>query len=78
LFVDLPESVQTKARGAYALWAQDRDHPSLHFKKVHASMLVYSVRVDRTWRALGVLEQEIMIWFWIGSHADYEAVLRSL
>jgi hypothetical protein len=30
------------------------------------------------WRALGVREHETMVWFWIGSHADYDGMLARL
>ncbi|MHB1896408.1 MAG: ParE family toxin-like protein [Metallibacterium sp.] len=52
--------------------------PSLSFKKVHPRLPVYSVRVDLDWRAVGVLEQGALIWFWIGPHTLYEALLKSL
>ena len=54
--VALPKPVQDKATSAYALWAENPHHPSLRFKKVHSSMPVYSVRIERAWRAVGVLE----------------------
>lgn len=41
-------------------------------------MPVYSVRVTRDYRALGVRDDGDMIWFWIGSHTNYERVLRQL
>jgi hypothetical protein len=39
---------------------------------------VYSVRVGLGWRALGVREGDVMVWFWIGSHADYDRLLETL
>lgn len=36
----------------------------------------YGSRVDTVlWRALGILENETVTWFWIGSHAEYERML---
>jgi len=35
-------------------------------------------RVDLDWRAVGVLKDGTLIWFWVGSHKAYEALLRSL
>jgi len=32
-------------------------HPSLRFKKVHATLPIYSARVDLDWRAVGVLKE---------------------
>jgi hypothetical protein len=59
------------------LWRQDLQHFSLRFKKVHASLPIYSARVDLDWRAVEVLKAGTMIWFWVGSHKAYENLLRS-
>jgi len=56
--------------------ALDPAHPSLAFKRVHATEPIYSVRVSRGYRALGLRERDLVTWFWIGSHADYERTLR--
>mgnify|MGYP005814256571 FL=1 len=53
-------------------------HPSLRFKKVHPKLPIFSARVDLDWRAVGVLESDTLVWFWVGSHAQYEALLKSL
>jgi hypothetical protein len=52
--------------------------PSLRFKKVHPRLPIYSVRVDLNWRAVGVLEGETVLWFWVGPHSEYEALLKAL
>jgi len=41
-------------------------------------MPVYSIRVGIGWRALGVMVDDTIVWFWIGSHAEYELLLREL
>jgi hypothetical protein len=69
---------QASIRRAYALWQTSPAHPSLRFKKVHPTEPIYSVRVDLDWRAVGVLDDDTVIWFWVGPHAEYEALLRSL
>jgi hypothetical protein len=38
----------------------------------------YSVRVGLGYRALGLREGEHVYWFWIGSHAEYDELLRRL
>ncbi|MEW5856168.1 MAG: hypothetical protein AB1861_02085 [Cyanobacteriota bacterium] len=77
-FEQLPDPVQQAARKAYQLWKQDPYHPSLHFKQVHSIKLIYSVRISREWRAVGFKEGDYIIWFWIGSHADYDNLLSQL
>jgi hypothetical protein len=57
---------------------QDPSHPSLRFKQVHASRAISAVRIGLAYRALAVRDGEDLIWFWIGSHADYDQLLRAL
>ena len=71
-FKRLPDVVKTQARKAYRLWRENPSHPSLQFKKIHGKEGLYSVRVGIGWRALGLLEDNTITWFWIGSHADYD------
>lgn len=75
LFAKLPAEIQARARKNYRLWKQDPTHPSLHFKRVHSREPLYSIRVGRSWRALGLLEENTISWFWIGSHSDYDSFL---
>jgi len=59
-FAALPKEVQTQARGTYALFRSDPNHPSLRFKKVDQQDNVYSVRIGLGYRALGVLDGSIV------------------
>lgn len=74
----LPPEVQNLARKAYRLFRDNPRHPSLRFKRVHDREPVYSVRVTLAYRALGLLEDDEITWFWIGNHADYDRLLKSL
>jgi hypothetical protein len=29
-------------------------------------------------RALGIVDDDIIVWFWIGTHAEYDRLLRTL
>jgi len=53
----------------------DPFHPSLHFKKVGKRKQLWSVRVGEHYRALGLDKTEGVVWFWIGTHADYDKLL---
>ena len=75
LFRELPADVQTTARKAYGIWRSNPAHPSLEFKKVHNTLPIFSVRVSLGWRAVGVKKGNVMTWFWIGSHNDYDKLL---
>lgn len=68
----LSPQIRQTARKAYALWADNPFHPSLHFKCIHSSEGIWSVRITRGYRALGVLDGDTVTWFWIGSHDQYE------
>ena len=73
----LPDDVRRKAKRAYRQFDADPRHGSLRFKNVHPHEPIYSVRIARNYRALGKRDDEGMLWFWIGSHADYDRILRS-
>ena len=47
-------------------------HPSLQFKRIGA---LWSVRVGRDYRALGKESDQHIVWFWIGSHSDYDKLV---
>lgn len=74
----LPISVQEQANKAYALWRTDPYHPSLQFKRVSQRQPIYSARVSLNYRTLGLLEKEHIYWFWIGTHAEYDELLKRL
>jgi hypothetical protein len=68
----LDKEITRRARRAYRLWAQNPFHPSLRFKCINRDEDVWSVRITRGYRAIGVLEGDTVTWFWVGSHDDYE------
>jgi hypothetical protein len=68
--------VQAQAARAYALWRANPYHPSLQFKRVSQRQPIYSVRVGFGHRAVGLREEDHLYWFWIGSHAEYDELLR--
>jgi hypothetical protein len=77
-YAQLPEHVQRRAREAYRLFRDNPSHPSLRFKQVHATLPIYSARVGLGYRALAVRDDDTVVWFWIGTHADYDRLIRSL
>jgi hypothetical protein len=74
----LPSEVRVQARDAYRLFQSNPRHPGLRFKRVHSRDPIYSVRVSLDYRAVGVVEADEIFWFWIGSHAEYDRLLRTL
>ena len=77
-FDGLPEQVRRQGQEAYLLFKQNPYHPSLRFKRVHPTRHIYSVRIGADYRALGARDGDDVVWFWIGSHADYDRLLSGL
>jgi hypothetical protein len=65
----LPAAVQRLADKNFQLLKSDPSHPSLNFKKIED---MWSVRVGSRYRALGFDLPGQVLWFWIGTHAEYD------
>jgi hypothetical protein len=74
----LPDRIKNLARKNYKFWRDNHYHPSLNYKEVKEGTDVYSVRIGIGWRAIGVIKNDNIIWFWIGSHADYNKIIEKL
>lgn len=72
-FQDLPENVRDAAKKTFQLLVENPRHPSVQFKKVGK---FWSARVGLAHRALAVEDDAGFIWVWVGSHADYERMVR--
>jgi hypothetical protein len=68
----LPSAVRELADKNFALLKSDPNHPSLRLKKVGR---LWTVRVGLRYRALATEVDGGLLWFWIGSHADYDALI---
>jgi hypothetical protein len=71
-YQNLPSAVCNLADKNFALLKRDPNHPSVHFKRISR---FYSARVGLAYRVLGVASADGIIWFWIGSHSDYDSLL---
>lgn len=76
LFNNLPNNVKILAKKNYSIWKSNPYHKSLNFKETEFGTNIYSIRIGIGWRALGVLKDDRMIWFWIGSHSDYDKIIK--
>jgi hypothetical protein len=72
LYDELPAKVQRQADKQYALFQQNPLHPSLRLKAVGP---FWSVRISGSHRALAIRKEDVLHWFWIGPHDQYEAIL---
>ncbi len=77
-FVRLPREIQQRAREAYRRFQADSAHPSLQFKRLNAALPLWSVRVTESYRAVGVRNNNEIVWFFIGTHAAYDQMLAKL
>ena len=71
-YEELPPTVREAADKNYELLKADPKHPSLHLKKVGK---YWSVRAGKKYRALGVDVDEGILWFWIGTHSEYDKII---
>ena len=75
-FHTLPTPVQALAVKNYQLWLRDPTHSSLHFHRLRGSPDRYAVRVGDHYRALGRMEGDTITWVWIGTHEEYNRLVR--
>ena len=71
----LPSQVQEIADKNFALLKANARHPPLHLKKIGG---LWSVRVGDNYRAVGLDDPEGIYWIWIGTHAEYDGLVRRL
>lgn len=70
--------VRELADKQFALLKANPQHPSLRLKRVKRVKRVkrfHSVRVGVHYRALAVDVADGLLWFWIGSHAEYDRLV---
>ena len=73
----LPKEIRARADKQFSLLKANPQHPSLQFKKVgeRHGQEVWSARVTLKYRALGLKRTDGYLWFWIGDHQAYEALI---
>ncbi len=71
-YADLPPAIRKLADDSFALLKENPRHPSLHFKQAGR---FWSVRIGLQYRAIGVSAPDGIVWFWIGTHADYDRLV---
>ena len=69
----LPEKTRALADKNFELLKDNPRHPSLQLKKVAAD--IYSAGVGLDHRALAFDMDGELVWFWIGSHDDYDKMI---
>lgn len=74
----LPEDIKKEAKKSYNIFKKDPFYPSLHYKKIHSTRPIYSLRITKDYRAIGIQQNNQMLWFWIGSHSDYDNLIKQM
>ena len=68
----LPQNIRELADNCYEILKTNPYHPSLHFKKIGKYR---SVRIGLSYRALAIEVPDGLLWFWIGTHSEYDKLL---
>lgn len=76
LYHKLPVEIISLADKKYLLFATNPYHPSLQFKPIKGQF--WSVRIGQNYRAVGKRNGDEIAWFWIGTHAEYDQICRSI
>ena len=73
----LPRDIQLLAEENYRLWLANPQHPGLQYKRLRGRGHRFSVRVGEHYRAIAwKLEDGGVEWVWIGTHAEYDKVVK--
>jgi hypothetical protein len=74
-FATLQPRKQKQARENYSLWLADPFNSTTNFTNKFGNL--WSAEIGRTHRTLGrMVEKNVMLWFWIGTHEEYNKLLR--
>lgn len=76
LFRELPAEIRAEGRKAYGLFKHNPKHPSLQFKKLLGD--IWSARITLDYRAVGVMDRGEIVWYWVGTHTDYDKLVARL
>ena len=74
-FRKLDSATQHKVRRAYQLFKDNPRHGSLKFRRVRGTRNHYSAWVDDYYRVLGVVEGNVVTWYWVGPHDEYDRMI---
>jgi hypothetical protein len=70
----LPPHAQQLADRTFALFRKNPLYPSLRFKQVKQD--IWSVRVGKHYHALAKRRSDGWMWFWIGTHEEYNKLVK--
>lgn len=75
----LDSSVQRQFRRAYLEYRRNPQAVKFEQKgRMPSGIPVYGARIDGNFRALASVKNGDVIWFWAGTHTDYDRLLTKL
>jgi hypothetical protein len=72
LYHALSPEVRQAAQNAFQKFLDNPAHPSLQLERLRSDARVWSVRVTRNYRAVARRYENDWLWFWIGSHKEFD------
>ena len=72
LYRNLPPEIRLAAQETYRKFSSNPAHPGLQLERLRADPRAWSVRVSRNFRAVALRRGDDWLWFWIGSHQDFD------
>jgi hypothetical protein len=81
MFAALPLEAQRAARQAFRQFLRDPNHPALRLHELQATKRgrhqagSWSVSVTLKYRAIYVPVAGVNLWYWFGTHNDYESFI---
>ena len=74
LLAKLPKQVQDQVQQTYLKWKHDQT--SVDFRPLKRDPSTWRVDIGgNRYRAMGRAEGDTIVWHWVGTHADYDALL---
>jgi hypothetical protein len=70
-YFDLPKPIRELAVETYRKFCDDPYQHGLRFKKLKGNSKAYSIRVGLSYRAVGMVTDDEVVWFWIGSREAF-------
>lgn len=76
LYRALPAKIRRQAQQAHEQFERDPFHPGLNFEEVDIKRHLWSARITRGYRVLGIRDDGEITWFWIGTHREYDKLIK--
>ena len=72
LYHELPLPIRNAAQTAFKKFLDNPAHPGLQLERLKFDSRAWSVRVTRNYRAVARRYEDDWLWFWIGSHEEFD------